>query len=355
MHQLGSRWRYSRSGSSPCTCPIGILFLQAPGGRGALRRETKVHIEGMSPRLIEQYQDALLGGIPTERLASVSTAYPNPPLQGSVNGLKQILLRSRSMKTFQYHDRGQGTSFNLSGTDRLPSFEELRLECYDWVHSKEDVARHWDFSRIRSLQLIDMPVLRTLRSLNPRDLWGLRTLALRDSGISDSREELSRLMDTIVRSHVAALERLELTVETKLFGTDALLCHARTLRHLSLRDFVGFSDDTRRCPTLWVGDLERLASELVELRTLELDMDTARTDPPLFLRALCMFPKLHTLTIHVQYVHLLSPRRAFYLPFGVEDRNTDGSALAARSFTPSKSCHPRLTRIAKQPCSCSPS
>ncbi|EJT79889.1 hypothetical protein GGTG_04971 [Gaeumannomyces tritici R3-111a-1] len=296
-------WRYSRTGPSlPCTCPIGSLFLRAPGGRGALRRETKVHIEGLSPRCIEQHQSALLDGIPTELLASLDMAYPSPPLQGGVNGLKQMLLGSRSIKTFQYRDRGQGTSFELSGTDRLPSFEKLYMECYDWVHSKEEVARHWDFTRLRSLQLIDMPILRTLRSLDPRDLWGLRTLVLRDSGISDGREELSWLLDTIVRSHVGALQRLELTVETQSFRMDALFCHARTLRHLSLRDFVGFSDDTRRCPTLWVGDLERLASELVELRTLELDMDTARTDPPLFLRALCMFPKLHTLTIHVHTV-----------------------------------------------------
>lgn len=80
--------------------------------------------------------------------------------------------------------------------------------------------------------------------------------------------------------------------------------HAPTLRVLRLRDHVGFVDDEdRRCPTLRAADVAGLARRLAHLRELELDLDAADCDDPArFLQALCAFPRLGVLTLHVQTV-----------------------------------------------------
>ncbi|TLD07271.1 hypothetical protein PgNI_10427 [Pyricularia grisea] len=296
-------WRYARTrSSSACTCPIAQLFLTTPGSRGRLRRGTRVFFENVASRHLENHQNLYLQAIPTELLVSLKMAIPSPPLMTSINGLKQVLLNSRFLEAFHYQDKGQGTRFIFSAGERLPPLKKLRLECYDWCHSPEEVLRHWDFSRIQSLELLDMPVFKALRAIEAYNLYGLHTLVTRDSGISDTREELSAHLAWIIRQRTRSLRKLELTVDMRHFDPASLLVHAATLETLSLRDFIGFGDESRRCPTMWLDHLSMLASELKNLHTLELDMDTLMTNPPAFIETLSRFPSLHTLTLHVQTV-----------------------------------------------------
>ncbi|ELQ36699.1 hypothetical protein M0657_007575 [Pyricularia oryzae] len=296
-------WRYARTrSSSACTCPIAQLFLTTPGSHGRLRRGTRVFFENVASRHLENHHNLYLEAIPTELLVSLKMAIPSPPLMTGINGLKQVLLNSRSLESFHYQDKGQGTRFTFSAGERLPPLKKLRLECYDWCHSREEVLRHWDFSRIQSLELLDMPVFKALRAIEAFNLYGLHTLVTRDSGISDTREELSAHLAWIIRQRTRSLKKLELTVDMRHFDPASLLVHAATLEILSLRDFIGFGDESRRCPTMWLDHLSMLARELKNLHTLELDMDTLMTNPPAFIETLARFPSLHTLTLHVQTV-----------------------------------------------------
>jgi hypothetical protein len=236
-------------------------------------------------------------------LRSLKLASPAPPLTNRLESLKQLLLRSKHLETFYYQDRGQGTRFTFHPGETLPAFKELLLRSYDWNHTADAVEEHWDFSRIQVLKLIDVPVYEFLVSVPFDDLVGLHTLHCEDfsAHLPDRREKATEGLYVLVR-RIRALNTLKISCHTQHFPVDAIVGHAKTLRTLKYRDHVGFSEEDRHCPTMWIDDLVLLSRTLVHLHTLELDMEVAFTDPPLFLGALCSFPSLHTLTLHVQTV-----------------------------------------------------
>ncbi|ROW10427.1 hypothetical protein VMCG_01729 [Cytospora schulzeri] len=269
---------------------------------------TKLYVEELPLRDFEgELRDIYIRAIPVNLLVSLKTAYPTPPLVTRLNSLKHLLLAARQLEVLRFEDRGQGTQFDFAPHERLPAFRELSLQSYDWRHTPEEVARHWDFSRITSLELVSVPIYNFLRSVDFADLAGLRSLHCEDFSAHhpspDARAEATRGLYLLVRSHVRALTSLQVTVHVDDFpAVEALLPHAASLTTLRLRDHTGFDEEDRRCPTMAHADLALLARRLRRLRALELDMDSARTDPPSFLRAACAFPALHTLTLHVQTV-----------------------------------------------------
>ncbi|CRK43374.1 hypothetical protein BN1723_005626, partial [Verticillium longisporum] len=137
------------------------------------------------------------------------------------------------------------------------------------------------------------------------DLANLQRLHCEDYSAhqaTDKRQDATRGLHLLVKKHIRALRSLSLTCHISSFPLDGILAHASTLRSLRFRDHVGFGEEDRRCPTLWPADLETLGRQLPFVHTLEIDMDIALCDPPEFLRAICAFKKLHTLTLHVQTV-----------------------------------------------------
>ncbi|KAK7748365.1 hypothetical protein SLS62_008628 [Diatrype stigma] len=363
--------------------------------------KTKLHIENLP---LPSYSDLLeyiyTRGIPAENLASLRLTAPNPPLTTRLEPLQRLLLQARRLQTLDYRDSGQGTHFSFppssfaltatgDGDDngermlRLPALEELTLQSYDWDHDATDSAAHWDFSRLRALQLIDVPALPFLTAVPPRALRGLQALRCddrspssyyaSDTGRSQSRDAAvvtTQFLASLIHE-IRALRSLELTCHTRLLfpspptvcdddggggihdnddhdhdqdyedededekktrkrksasnvppspegeggkrkrrreldggnsdNDHVLLRHAPTLRVLRLRDHVGLVDEDRRCPTLRAADVAGLARHLAHLRALELDLDAADCDDPArFLRALCAFPRLEALTLHVQ-------------------------------------------------------
>jgi hypothetical protein len=263
----------------------------------------KLHVEGLPLRDFEgDIPDAYLRAVPARCLSSLQLAMPIPPLTTKLHSLKRLLLQATNLTTFHYRDRGQGTNFQFYPAERMPAFSDLVLESYDWNHSQEDVKAHWDFSNLRSLRLISVPVFNFLRSVPLSALSDIHTLQVDDysAHLPDRRQDATRGLYTLVKDNIKALENLELTCHMELFPLDAIAQHADSLRSLRLRDHVGFGDEHRRCPTLSAIDLARLASRLVEL-----DMDLERCDPSQFLPALSAFRNVQTLTLHVQTV--LSP------------------------------------------------
>ncbi|KAK6066963.1 F-box domain-containing protein-like protein [Seiridium cupressi] len=246
------------------------------------------------------------------------------------------LLTVRNLETFFYQDRGQGTRFTFLRDEILPAFKELVLRSYDWSHTASDVEAHWDFSRIRLLKLIDVPIFEFLRSVPFDKLVDLHTLHCDDfsAHLVDRRHDATRGLLLLVKQ-IRALHTLAITCHTQHFPIDGFLSHAASLQVLRFRDHVGFSEEDRRCPTMWAADLHTLSQRLVNLHTIELDMDTAYCDPPLFLRALCNFPQLHTLTLHVQTV-----LRALEVVHPDVDRDYDAAMHAFNTLLRDKSGTP---------------
>ncbi|KAH7358631.1 F-box domain-containing protein [Plectosphaerella cucumerina] len=269
-------------------------------------RNTVLHVEGLPLRDYEEpAQDAYVRAIPTELLVSLKLASPAPPLTTKLNSLKQLLLRSQRLETFHYEGRGQGTNFRFSHGDRMPAFKNLTLKSYDWNHTREEVARHWDLSKLESLQLDSVPIFNFLASINLANLWELKHLHCEDFSahlLTDRRQEATRGLHMLIKQYIKSLHTLSISCHTALFPLDAILGHAHSLEVLRFRDHVGFGEEDRRCPTLWPADLATLGRNLPNVHTLELDMDIALCDPPEFLRAVCTFQRLHTLTLHVQTV-----------------------------------------------------
>ncbi|KAH6651744.1 F-box domain-containing protein [Truncatella angustata] len=296
------RWTYIGAGfcSGDFWLPADVL-----SPRHIQLNKTKLYIDDLPLRnFTSNQQDVYFKSIPSNVLTSLKLASPAPPLTNRLESLKQLLLRSRNLETFFYQDRGQGTHFTFSEDETLPSFKELVLRSYDWGHTETEVEDHWDFSSIRLLRLIDVPIFEFLRSVPFEDLTDLHTLQCDDFSAhlaADRRQEATRGLYCLVKK-IRSLRDLEFTCHTQHFPLDALFHHGKSLHHLRIRDHVGFSDEDRRCPTIWPADLAALSQKMVKLETLELDMDTAYCDPPLFLEAICNFPRLHTLTLHVQTV-----------------------------------------------------
>ncbi|ROW07139.1 hypothetical protein VPNG_07354 [Cytospora leucostoma] len=267
---------------------------------------TRLYVEELPLREFEdELRDIYVRAIPVQLLVSLKTAYPSPPLVTRLNSLKYLLLASRRLEILHFEDRGQGTQFDFAPHERLPAFRELSLQSYDWRHTPEEVARHWDFSRITSLELISVPIYNFLGSVDFHDLANLRTLHCEDFSAHhppEQRVEATRGLYVLIKSHIRALSSIKITVHTADLPIDALLPHAPYLTDLRLRDHTGFDEEDRRCPTLAHADLALLARHMRRLRTLELDMDTALADVPRFLKAACSFPSLHTLVLHVQTV-----------------------------------------------------
>lgn len=289
--------------------------------------KTKLYIDNLPLRNFgAEQRDDYLQAIPSNALTSLKLASPAPPLTNRLESLKQLLLRSRNLETFHYQDRGQGTRFTFSAKETLPPFTELVLRSYDWNHSADEVKRHWDFSNIRHLELIDVPIFEFLRSVSFKDFVNLNTLHCDDfsAHLPDRRGQATEGLCELVKG-IRALHTLEITCHTDTFSIDGLISHANSLRVLRLRDHVGFGEEDRRCPTMWAPNLALLSHKLVNLHTLELDMDTAYCDPALFLQTICSFPRLHTLTLHTQTV-----LRALEVVHPGVDRDYD---IARRTFS----------------------
>ncbi|KAI0503017.1 F-box domain-containing protein [Xylaria bambusicola] len=245
-----------------------------------------------------------LKAIPTGVLVSLKTATPTPPLTARVESLKGLLVNSPRLETFWYDDRGQGTRFELRGNERLPPLRDLSLRSYDWNHGPNTVRRHWDFSEIRHLELVDVPLGPFLNSVLFTDFRHLKTLRLDDSSmhLPNRPRDTTRGQYALIKQ-IKALDDLQTICDIESFPIDGILQHAKNLQSLRFRDYTGFSDEDRHCPTLDLNNLITMSQTLNNLHTLEIDMDSKRCELQQdFLLALCNFRRLGTLTLHTQTV-----------------------------------------------------
>ncbi|KAI2464744.1 hypothetical protein F4781DRAFT_55998 [Annulohypoxylon bovei var. microspora] len=248
-------------------------------------------------------QDIYLQAIPTSNLVSLKMASPTPPLTTHLGSLKRLLVEARLIETLHYNDRGQGTQFSFRGNERLPAFQELSLRSYDWNHSVGAVRKHWDFSRLRRLTLVDVPLFPFLSSVSFSQLRQIYVLHCEDfsTHLPDRRQDATRELYKLT-TQIRSLHTFKVTCHINMFPISGLLSHADSLQILSFRDYMGFGDERQRCPTMRLEDLSLLSRRLVHLHTIELDMDVALCESALFLRTLCNFLGLHTLVLHMHTV-----------------------------------------------------
>jgi len=272
--------------------------------QGLQMKGVKLYIEDMPLCYVNPGQpNPYLAVVPTEILESLKIATPSPPLTARLGSLKVLLVNCPRLKTFWYNDRGQGTHFVFDGDERLPPFKELSLRSYNWNHNTSEVRRHWDFSKIRRLDLADVPLGPFLDSVLFTDFRDLQRLRLDDfsAHLPDRRQDITSDQYTLIKQ-IKALVELELTCHVRSFPIDGISQHAPSLQRLRIRDYVGFSDERRRCPTIAIEDLGTLAFRLVYLRDLELDMDEKTCEARGFLHTLCSLRQLRTLALHTQTV-----------------------------------------------------
>ncbi|KAF5019089.1 hypothetical protein F66182_8929 [Fusarium sp. NRRL 66182] len=310
-----AQWRYPNAFHhiSRFTNHVTVRSNLEPGGiAGVLshvRRlksvRTQLYIDNLPLRRdmieVDAMLDVFTESIPAKFLTSLKLANTTPVLSTRLNSLKRLLIEASRLSTLQYEDRGQGTCFNFLPKERMPALTDLRLRSYDWRHTAEDVRKHWDFSRIQSLELVSVPIFNFLSSVCFQDFSRLHTLHAEDysAHLSDKREDATAGLNILVKDHIKALETLNITCHTELFQMDAITAHQHSLQVLRFRDHVGFSEDDQKCPTLAPDNLLGLSQHLKRVHTLELDMDVRLCDPAAFLRAICAFPSIHTLTLHV--------------------------------------------------------
>ncbi|CAH0022566.1 unnamed protein product [Clonostachys rhizophaga] len=250
-------------------------------------------------------EDAYQRAIPSSMLVSLKLVHPSTPLVTNLKPLKNLLLKSSRLETLQYEDRGQGTQFVFqSPNERMPALIDLSLTSYDWQHSAEDVKQHWDFSRLRTLGLISVPIFNFLSTVSFQDLRDVRELRVDDwsSHMPDRRLEATQMLSQLIGNHIYALDTLEITCHIKHFDLQSLQGHSKSLQRLKLRDHVGFRDEDRTCPSLQTSDVCALAKTLPFLRSLEIDLDIVNCPSEPFLEAVSQFSRLQTLTLHVQTV-----------------------------------------------------
>ncbi|KAM7201403.1 hypothetical protein V8F20_004867 [Naviculisporaceae sp. PSN 640] len=278
----------------------------------------KIHIEGLPIGALDgKHADLYRSVIPSNLLVSLETsmqltATSEPP---RLPCLKELLLESRGLEVFRYRGSGKKTRFYFGeGERRLPAFKELTLRSYEWTHGVEETACHWDFSRIRSLELVSVSVFNFLSSVCLADFAGLHTLRVDDSGADQVQNHhnissqcraaaVSILVHHLVRDHIHSLTSLEIITQFEHFPIDALLRHSTTLKDLVFRDQGAFSDDYLPSPTLRLNDLRKLARNMDHLQSLELDMDVLHhKNSTRFLVQLCKFKSLRRLTLNVPTV-----------------------------------------------------
>ncbi|CCE33460.1 uncharacterized protein CPUR_07385 [Claviceps purpurea 20.1] len=267
------------------------------------RHNIKVSIQSLPLGGSQQdLPQSLLDPVLAKRLVCLQLAKPMPPLTTRVDTLKRLLVQCSALETLEYEDLGRGTSFTFSEGECLPAVSKLALKSYDWTHSADEVARHWNMAALRSLSLVSVPVYNFLGSVCPRDLCHLTCLRVHDSQTTslERQEAATRWLHDLVKNYIATLHILDITCHTRLFPVEAITKHGRSLREVRFRDHLGFQHDDAQCPTLSPRDIAKLGATLPFVHTLELDMDYRLCSPPEFLQALSTFPRLQNLTLHVQ-------------------------------------------------------
>ncbi|KAK3949255.1 hypothetical protein QBC32DRAFT_400361 [Pseudoneurospora amorphoporcata] len=247
------------------------------------------------------------------KMGSVSVPHSESALQI----LKLLLLRTPLLETFHYIDcraqRVPGQQFKFEEGQRLPPFKDLMLKNYDWKHDAEEVKLHWDFSRIRSLALLMIPVYKFLESVPFSDLTGLRHLHAEDyneviehqnrqyATEYQNRQLATKNLHVLIKDHIKSLQTLNITCFIGYFHIDALLAHAESLTSLVLRDHDVSNNLQQHRPALSAENLTVLSRSMSSLETLEIDIDHTAF-PEACLSALCQFPRLHTLVLHTKTV-----------------------------------------------------
>jgi hypothetical protein len=251
--------------------------------------------------------------LPAKQLERLAISRPWALGGNDMAKAKKLITAASNLAALEYRDHGQGRAFDFEAGERMPAVRALTLDSYDWSHSVRQVEAHWDFSSLRELELCNVSIYSFLSTVKETSLDNIRALSLVDAGgprTRTARHQGMKLLKHLLAHHVPALEKLSVRCAVELLDTWALAGHGKTLKSLTLRHYVGFQDEARRCPTLAAGDVQLLAQCLTRLEYLELDADWRTCDDGEgFVRGIVAFQSLQCLALHAS--HLVTPPRCF--------------------------------------------
>ncbi|KXJ89420.1 hypothetical protein Micbo1qcDRAFT_196756 [Microdochium bolleyi] len=289
IHNLKTiRWKYQDSQlcSGGYWLPSDVLK-----SCSQFRPRLRLSIEDLP---LEQFSgsghDAYLQAIPALLLVSLKAECRFPLRTPQLDSLKRLLIASKGLEKLNYNDKGQGTRFSFCPGETMPPLST-------------EARAHWDFSRLRKLVLVDVPLNKFLSSVPASSLGHLRHLECGDfnHGSPEVRRATTAALASLI-DQIQELDELKIICHTTQFPIDVLLAHGQSLRSLRYRDHVGFTEDDVCCPTLTVKDLSRVSRGMPCLESIELDWEGKLfpQGPREFLSVLCQFPQLRNLTLHVQ-------------------------------------------------------
>jgi hypothetical protein len=157
--------------------------------------------------------------------------------------------------------------------------EKLSLGRYDWFHSASDYMQIWDFSRLRSLTLLESfnKFIKEGDGVPPRDLFNLQSIKIClswnfvDIPEGTVKRDLSRFLCGL--KNLKKL-KIECCNWHESLCIESLATHAgRTLQKIRLHDIGIGKGDEKTDTTIAMIDLSILQSSFPHLRYLGLDLN----------------------------------------------------------------------------------
>lgn len=289
-----------------CWVPSDI-YSGATGARNPL--DMDMHLAGFPVGALDGENAALYwNAIPFGLVRSLETEGQPDGGAGAaalsdLTGLRRLLVATPLLKKLHLRGTATATRFRFGPGERMPPLEELSLMNYDWAHEPYETKLFWDFSRLRTLELLSCPTYKFFSSLRSSDMRRVESLLVDDLGAEKKphrRQAATMAVREAIVDRIERLQRLRLVCSLEHWEMDALVAHRASLRELVLRDHevFGFRFD-HRVPALSVRQLRTLSRRLHRLESLEVDLNALDGDSAKALKALCRFPQLHTLTLHV--------------------------------------------------------
>ena len=170
-----------------------------------------------------------------------------------VRGLQDLLASSIQLQTL---DLCRSVRF-MTGLRRLPPIKDLTLRA--WPYEKNQVPEIWNFTQVKRLKLVEMPMQNFLDSLQPQSF----------ANVTKLEYENTRCVSLLCRLVVDInhLEELDVICLAPTELIPALERHGDTLRILRLRDLSG------RRPQMDERRIKEIARLCPNLNSLELDLE----------------------------------------------------------------------------------
>lgn len=228
----------------------------------------RLHVENLP--WLDKHSNGHLETIPYSNIVSLHVE--SLARSRNLTSLRAVLFPSPSSQLKTLHITGFLSRFSQKDEEKLPPFEDLILNDYDWRHNQTQTFLLWEWSNLVNLELkrvnMEAFLLSNLRAQFPR----LRIFRTDGHCGYAKRNETSRLLLDFV-TRLPILEELYVTCVISASLVPTLSKIGSNLRSLEIREYTGLDDVDIRLPSLPILDLPQLERSFPRLMSLGLEMD----------------------------------------------------------------------------------